>query len=99
MGTAVPGEAARKAGGMLRAVAYTGRWARLPFPSRDCWKVCKADGEGNVAFNIGNVDMGAPRGSIKSVVGSPNPELRAGAWLEVHIYVSYDCGRVIHDTV
>lgn len=49
-------------------------------------------GEGNVAFNLGNADLRAPWGSIKTVVGSPNPELRVGAWLEVYICVSFDCG-------
>lgn len=51
----------------------------------------KEDGEGDVAFNPENADLRVPRGSIKAVVGSPNPELRGGASLEVHICVSCDC--------
>lgn len=90
--TAVPGEAARKAGGELRAVACRSRWTRLPFPERELWKVNKADGEGDVAFNLGKADGGALGGGIKAVVGSPDPELGAGAWQEAHICVSYDCG-------
>lgn len=68
------------------------QWARLPFPERECWKVNKADGEGDVAFNLGNAGLEAPRGSIRTVVRSPNPELREGAWMEVHICVSYNYG-------
>ena len=47
-------------------------------------------GRGGVAFNLGNAGLGAPRGSIRIMVRAPNPELRVGTWMEVHICVSYD---------
>lgn len=75
----------------MRAVARRSGWAVLSFPDRECWKMNKVDGEGDVAFNPENADLRVPRGSIKAVVGSPNPELRGGASLEAHICVSCDC--------